>query len=273
MSDAFRVIAHRGASAHAPENTMPAFTRAVEMGATEIELDIRFSADEEIIIFHDDRLDAKTTLRGRVREHSAALLFRTEIGAWFDREHPEEKIRYAGTCLIGLRTVFEQMKCHVHYHVELKGDDDLLPLRLLQMIDAFHLRERVTVTSFSMRPLLQMQRLDPEIPLCLLLWRNMNNARSSEYRPELEGLSHEQVQRFWTDQAGAAGFRQIGVRAADVGAQTMHYATERGLGVRGWGVRNEADLRRLYESGAVGATVNWPGRALEAIQKRFGNRS
>ena len=273
MSESFKVIAHRGASAHAPENTMPAFTKAVELGTSEIELDIRFSADEEIIVFHDDRLDAKTALRGRVREHPAAVLFRTEIGSWFDRQHPEEKNQYAGTCLIGLRTVFEQMNGHVHYHVELKGDDDLLPLRLLQMIDVFDLRERVTVSSFSVDRLREVQRLAPEIPLCLLLWRNMKDTRNSRYSSELEGLSHEQIQQFWTDEAAAAGFQQIGVSAADLVPHTMAHATDRGLNVRGWGVHNQDDLRRLYEVGAVGATVNWPGLALQAIRERFADRS
>ena len=77
MADPFRVIAHRGASAHAPENTLPAFRRALVLGAREIELDVRFSADEEIIVFHDDSLDAKTNRKGRVRHHKAATLRRT----------------------------------------------------------------------------------------------------------------------------------------------------------------------------------------------------
>ena len=61
MSQSFRLIAHRGASAHAPENTLVAFRHALELGAQEVELDVRLSSDGEIVVFHDDRLDEKKT--------------------------------------------------------------------------------------------------------------------------------------------------------------------------------------------------------------------
>ena len=272
MSKDFRVIAHRGASAHAPENTLPAFEKAVAMGAGEIELDVRFSSDEEIVVFHDDQLDQKTALQGRVRHYPAHILFRTDIGTWFDNRQTETRVRYAGTSITGLHPVLEQMKGRAHFHIELKGFEDLLPLRLLQMLDQFGLRSAVTITSFSMRPLLQMRRLAPEISLCLLLRGTVDAIRSAEFRPELVGSSPEQVQQYWINQAADAGFRQIGVRAAEMLPRTAAHAADRNLEVRGWGVRDESDLRRLYDLGAIGATVNWPGRALEAIHSRFRNR-
>ena len=79
MPDSFRVIAHRGASAHAPENTLPAFELAIEMGASEVELDIRFSADEEIMLFHDDDLQRKTGHLGRVRHHTGGAVQRRHV--------------------------------------------------------------------------------------------------------------------------------------------------------------------------------------------------
>ena len=270
MSGDFRVIAHRGASEHAPENTLPAFEKAVALGADEIELDIRFSSDEEIVVFHDDRLDKKTQLHGRVRHYPGEVLFRTDIGSWFDQRKSAAGTRYAGTCIVGLRSVLQQMKGRVHFHIELKGFEDLLPLRLLQMIDEFGLRSAVTVTSFSMRPLLQMRELATEIPLCLLLRDTFDAVRSAEFRPELIGASPEKVQQYWSDQAANAGFQQIGVRAADMLPQTAAHAADRSLAVRGWGVRSAEDLLQLYNLGAIGATVDWPGRALEAIHSRFG---
>lgn len=261
----FRVIAHRGASAHAPENTLPAFELAVELGAREVELDVRFSADDRIVVFHDDALDRKTDGAGRVRHHHATALQRVDIGSWFDATHPDADRRYAGTTVTLLDAVFEQLAGRVRYHVEMKGFDDLLPLRLLQAIDAFDLRERVTVTSFSLRPLLQMQRLAPDLPLCLLLRDAHDALRSAEFRPQLEGKSAEDVHDYWIDVAAESGFAQVGVRAADTQARTVARAADRGVDVRGWGVRDEEDLRHLVRLGAVGATVDWPGRALEIV--------
>jgi glycerophosphoryl diester phosphodiesterase len=266
VPDAFRIIAHRGASAHAPENTLAAFRRAVEMGAREVELDVRFSADEEIIVFHDDALDAKTDRRGRVRHYDADVLRRTDIGTWFDRMNPESSERFSGTCLTGLEQVFGELGDRVHYHVELKGFEDWLPLRVLQCIDAHGLRERVTVTSFSMRPLLKMRTLCAKLPICFLLRDAHDALRSAEFRPELIGADAERVQEYWIDRAADAGFTQVGVRAADVRPRTFAHAAARGIEVRGWGVDHEGDLRRLLALGAVGATVDWPERARELVE-------
>ena len=268
MEGGFRLIAHRGASAHAPENTLPAFDLALEHGAREVELDVRFSADEELVVFHDDALDRKTALRGRVRHYPADVLYQTDIGRWFDRTHAEADRRYEGTSICGLAAIFGRLGSGVRYHVEMKGFEDLLALRLLEMIDRFGLREVVTVTSFSMRPLLQMRRLAPELPLCLLLRDAFDAVRSAEFRPELEGKSVEAVQEYWIDQAASSDFQQIGVRAARLSPRTAAHAAARGLEVRGWGVRTEADLLHLFDLGAVGTTVDWPRRAGEILRAK-----
>lgn len=266
MADGFRVIAHRGASAHAPENTLPAFAMALELGAREVELDVRFSCDEEIVVFHDDALDRKTSGRGRVRHHTASTLRRTDIGSWFDRTRQGGPECFAGTTIASLDEVFDLLGERVHYHVEIKGFDDLLPLRLLQRIDRRGLGGHVTITCFSMRPLLQVRALAPEIPTCFLLRDAHDALRSAEFRPELEGLGPLDVQDYWIDAAAEAGFTQLGVRAADTHPRTLARAADRGLGVRGWGVRDEDDLVHLVRIGAIGATVDWPGRALEIVR-------
>lgn len=257
----FRVIAHRGASAYAPENTLAAFDRALLQGACEVELDVRFSADDQVMVFHDATLDRKTPLSGPVRHYSADVLRRTDIGLWFDREHPEMHERFAGTCLVDLDAVFERLGDRVRYHIEIKGWDDLLPLRLLERIDAHDLAERTTITSFSIRPLRAIRRVREQIPICFLLRDAHDAVRTAEFRPELEGASPEAVHDYWIDAAADAGFQQVGVRAADAAPRTLARAADRDLVVRGWGVRDESDLERLVRLGAVGATVDWPDRA------------
>ncbi len=265
MPEPFRVIAHRGASAHAPENTFPAFEAAIDLGSDEVELDIRFSADDEIIVFHDDTLDAKTNRSGRVRHYDAATLRRTDIGSWFDATHPEAPGVFSGTCLIGLEELFGAFGAQIHYHIEIKGWEDLLPLRLLQKIDDHQLRERVTVTSFSMKPLVKMRSICPSIPICFLLRDVADAIRSAEYRTELVGRSALEMQQYWIDAAAKAGFQQVGIRASDATQMVCDRAAERRLEVRGWGVRDAADLMQLVSLGVVGATVDWPDRAIEIL--------
>jgi glycerophosphoryl diester phosphodiesterase len=81
--DARPVIAHRGASAEAPENTLPAFEAAVQRGADAFELDVRLTADGAPVVIHDDTLDRTTDRSGLVRAHTLAELRSVDAGARF----------------------------------------------------------------------------------------------------------------------------------------------------------------------------------------------
>ncbi|HET9465640.1 MAG TPA: glycerophosphodiester phosphodiesterase family protein, partial [Gemmatimonadales bacterium] len=83
------VIAHRGASGHAPENTLPAFDLAVRQGADAIELDVRLTADGVPVVFHDATIDRTTGHRGPLSAISLAELQEVDAGARFtaDRGH------------------------------------------------------------------------------------------------------------------------------------------------------------------------------------------
>jgi glycerophosphoryl diester phosphodiesterase len=77
------IIAHRGASAHAPENTLPAFELALSHGADAFELDVRLSRDGAPVVMHDATLERTTGLTGPVRAHTLAELRMTDAGRWF----------------------------------------------------------------------------------------------------------------------------------------------------------------------------------------------
>lgn len=80
------VIAHRGDSAHFPENTIPSFDRAIELGADAIEFDLRVSRDREIVIIHDPTVDRTTNGTGAVSSLTVAELKRLDAGARFSRD-------------------------------------------------------------------------------------------------------------------------------------------------------------------------------------------
>ena len=94
----FSIIAHKGASGLAPENTMAAFAKALELGVDQIELDVRHTKDEEIIVFHDQRLDriAKDTLgnpvTGDVHDYTLEEIKQFDVGSWFDSQFKNERI-------------------------------------------------------------------------------------------------------------------------------------------------------------------------------------
>jgi glycerophosphoryl diester phosphodiesterase len=246
----FHVIAHRGASTFAPENTLPAFARALEIGVVEVELDVQLSSDSVPVLFHDDTLDEKTPLHGSVREHSAEALTRADIGLWFDHAHPDRPQRWAGTRLTTLPVVFAAFGAKLYYHVEIKDELEETPAKVLAAVAAARLAERVMLTSFRRNQLERARRLAPNVPVCWLL-------RS----PLPEQL----------DAAREAGFAMVGVRASEITRELVQAAHARGLQIRAFGVESsEVAMERALLSGCNGMTLDVPerlvARLLEALR-------
>ncbi len=84
-------IAHRGASAYAPENTFSAFDKALSLGVDQVELDVHFSEDGHIVVIHDDNLDRTTNGSGPVSGHTLAQLRSLDAGSWFGPEYGGER--------------------------------------------------------------------------------------------------------------------------------------------------------------------------------------
>jgi glycerophosphoryl diester phosphodiesterase len=91
-SDRPLVLAHRGASGQAPENTLASFRRAVELVADGVELDVQLSRDEQIVVFHDDLLSRTAGSTGRVSEKSWDELQQLDAGVWYNEAYRGEKI-------------------------------------------------------------------------------------------------------------------------------------------------------------------------------------
>jgi glycerophosphoryl diester phosphodiesterase len=243
----FHVIAHRGASAEAPENTLPAFARALELGALEVELDVQLSRDGVPILFHDGSLDAKTPLRGRLRDHPAEALTRADIGSWFDRAHPGGVRPWAGTPLTTLEALFERFGSQLRYHIELKDDLDATPGRVIGLVKAAGLEGFVTLTSFHRVQLDRAQRAAPQIPLCWLL----------------KGAGPERI-----DEAARSGFAMVGVDAAELTEALVRRAHERGLAIRAYSVETDAEIERVFATGSDGLTIDDPRRVLARAAAR-----
>ena len=78
------IIAHRGASAYAPENTLVSFRRAVELGADGIEFDVRLAGDGVAVVFHDPSLNRIAGRKGKIEQTDSVDLSVTDAGSWFN---------------------------------------------------------------------------------------------------------------------------------------------------------------------------------------------
>lgn len=141
-------FAHRGDSAHAPENTLAAFRSAIEQAADGIELDIQLTADHEIIVLHDATLQRTTNGSGYVHGKTLSHIRSLDAGMWFGREFRGERIPT-------LREVLEILPHEMMLDIEIKPrsgrghSGKKLARRLVELLNEFHREENVLVTSFS----------------------------------------------------------------------------------------------------------------------------
>ncbi len=156
------VIAHRGISAKAPENTLAAFRMAADArGVDMIELDVRLTRDEEVIVLHDRTLQRTTTGNGTARAYSAAELHAFDAGSWF---HPSFKGEHVPT----LREVLAGVGDHMWFDVEIKSDwmhrepPGLLERRVLETVREQNLMDRVMFSSFDHRLIANVKSLAPD---------------------------------------------------------------------------------------------------------------
>jgi glycerophosphoryl diester phosphodiesterase len=264
----FHIIAHRGASAQAPENTLPAFERARELGAFEVELDVQLSSDDVLILFHDATLDEKTDRSGAVRDHTAAELEATEIGTWFDRTHPNANEKWVGTTLARLESLFEQHGRALYYHVEIKASDEVVPRLVVDTVKRHGLHGRVTMTSFRFEQLERLRALDADLPIGLLIRRG-SRLEVAPGAPDLQGGRLER-QKGWVDAAQHAGFQQVAVAAPDLSPEIIRYARMRGLEVRAYGVKTDRDMDRAIGLGVNGMTTDHPDRLIRRLVEYLG---
>lgn len=156
-----KLVAHRGASAVAPENTLAAFERAWQDGADLVELDLRLTADGHVVAMHDARVDRTTDGRGYVAEMTLGALRRLDAGAWFDK-------RYQGERVPTLWDVLEWAVGKAGLLLELKFDpfgtyDPALVEALLPVVADRQMKDRVAAISYQPRALAQLKAMDDDI--------------------------------------------------------------------------------------------------------------
>ena len=114
------IVAHRGAAAIAPEHTIPAYEAAVAAGADALWLDVQETADEQLVVVHDDRLERTTNGRGPVRERTVRELKRLDAGRWFGW-------RFRGQRIQTLSEVLERFRDRAGFVVALRAGSDVFP--------------------------------------------------------------------------------------------------------------------------------------------------
>lgn len=221
-------IAHRGASAHFPENTLGAFAAAIDTAADMCELDVQLTMDGALVVIHDETVDRTTDGRGRVDAMTLAELKRLDAGSW-------RAARFASERIPTLAEVFDLTEGGCGLNIELKatGVGEMVG-RLIRERKA---QASTLVSSFDWAELVQVQNVAPEIRVGLLTDRAA--ARVIDAAMQMKAFA-------------------INPAAKLVSLQLCARAHQQGLKVYTWTVDDPDDMRRLVEMGVDGIMTNDP---------------
>ena len=245
----FRIIAHRGASGYAPENTMAAFRRAVEMGATEVETDVAFTRDGHLLLFHDETLDRTTNGSGLPEQFTLAELLQLDAGSWRDPKLSWDR-DYTGEKLITLGDLLDAFGASLTYHLELKKPMPGLPEAVVAELRSRGLERKAFV--FSIDDELGLKRAKSLEPSLRIAWAPEDLLRTNP---------REAVRR-----CAENGFSMITLNATNQSRDIIALAHSLGLEARSSGIANREAMIAAAELGCNGMTINWPDWLIEYVR-------
>ena len=240
LSGAVEIIAHRGFSARAPENTIAALTLALEEGATAVEFDLRTSGDGNPVLMHDETLSRTTNGIGKVEELSLGELTKLDAGSWFNSTFEGERVpslAEALECLkVQVKTIF----------AELKGESTTQNLRnVVSITRAAGLLDKTVFIAKDWSLLDELRRHAPEALVGPIVERREQ--------------THEAFTRVTNDPRALLDFdARILLKDPDI----ARYAKRNGVEIAVWTVDNIGDADVLLEFGVRRITTNQVGRML-----------
>ena len=240
-----RVIAHRGFSGAAPENTLAAVRAAIDLGADMAEIDVTLSSDGQVVVIHDTTLQRTTNGHGDVLKFSLADLQKLDAGSWFSKAFTGERIPT-------LDAMLAEVDDRILLNVEIKSEAVGLGVveKVAAAIRARGMTDEIVVSSFSPTALEIMHTLAPEIRTAVL------------YNKEIhQGMDPMEI----VTGVGASAFNIKGVRLT---AEMLRRCHEHGIPVAVYTVNKKRHMRKTIERGIDAIFTDRPDRLLKILAKK-----
>lgn len=245
------VIAHRGASAYAPENTLAAIKKAIEMGVDMVEIDVQLTKDKQIVLMHDLTVDRTTNGKGRVKDLSFNEIRKLDAGSWFAPQFAGEKVPT-------LEEVIETVKGKCKLLIEVKRVKTKKPeieAKIIQLIDKYNAHKWCIVQSFETEVVKNIQAIDNTIECHKLVTMNL-----SVLPLHLDSrIKTGTIYKYKSVQAINPYFKMLNKRKVD----KIH---GRGQKILTWTVNEKEDMKRMIELGVDGIITNYPDRLMELLK-------
>lgn len=233
------VTAHRGYSAAYPENTIPAFKGAIEIGADWIELDVQETADGVIVVMHDSNLKRTTGVDKEIWQTTYDEIKDLDNGSWFDRKYQEVRIPT-------LEEVFEVTRGRIRLNIEIKptGHERNLEQKVVELIQKYHAKETCVVSSMKYDCLKKVKEADEDIETAYITSVSYGNFTVLQYA---DGYSVESMML-------TQGF--------------VNKAHRNGKEVYVWTVNSEDTLKKVIEMGVDKVITDDPVMAKKLIYEK-----
>jgi len=246
----FKIVAHRGASGEAPENTFAAFKIAISSESDVIEVDVHQTKDGKVVIIHDDTLDRTTTGKGAVSEKTYDDLIKLDAGSWFDAQYTNEKIPLFSDFLEFVNNKVEiivEVKYGSHKYHDIETN-------VWSLIKSHNMINNTVVSSSRVTILNAFRLLSKDIRLGKILspkelWRSLFQPDSLMYKQDII----KQV-------------KEIHPHWSFVDAKFMEWAKSLNLAVIPWTINKERKIRVMIDRGAQGVITNYPKIAKRALK-------
>ncbi|WP_426447955.1 glycerophosphodiester phosphodiesterase [Paenibacillus sp. S-38] len=237
-----QVTAHRGSSSSAPENTLASIRQAIADGSGYAEIDVQETSDGTVMLMHDDSLLRTTGIDKMMWNVTAAELKRASAGAWFNKRFEAERVPT-------LEEALQAAKGRIRLNIELKssGHGRRLAEETVRLLQAQNAVRDCTVTSFDVKLLAAIKKLDPRIKTGLIV---------GEKRSDLESL------------LSGTAYDVISIAYTLVPDSLVKEAAKHGKEVYVWTVNDPAVMERMLNLSVTSIITNHPEQLVRLIRAR-----
>ncbi|WP_226034608.1 glycerophosphodiester phosphodiesterase [Aquibacillus saliphilus] len=233
------VFAHRGASKLAPENTMPAFELAYQMGADGIETDVQLTKDNIPVLIHDENVRRTTNGTGFVQDYTFEKLQNLDAGSWFQN-------RYSNTSVISLEQ-FLKWAQHKTLKLNLELKNNIIEYKNLEdkvysLLDSYNLVEQSIISSFNAKSIERLKKIDKDLSTAFLTSQ------------KIKGL---------VDYTKALGAQGLHIKYRLLDKSIIESSHQNNLDVRVYTVNRPIQMMRCYKIGCDAIFTDVPHIALE----------
>ncbi|MGE6617695.1 glycerophosphodiester phosphodiesterase [Bacillus mycoides] len=257
QSNHIKNIAHRGASAYAPEHTLEAYQLGQQLKGDYIEIDLQMTKDGHLVAMHDETLNRTTNGTRFVKDHTLDEIKQLNAGSFFNKKHPNlAKKEFEDTKVPILEEIIETFGHNANYYIETKSPDEYpgMEEKLLEIINHYQINDKVIIQSFSEESLRKIHSLNDNIPLVQLL----------SFKKTVQ-LTDSEIEKYKTYCIG------LGMNYKYIDAAYVKKIKNYGLEVHPFTVNNEKDMKKLLSWGIDGMFTNYPDRLHSVLDLKSHN--